>query len=144
MKFCFELGDPSADGHGISEKIFVESNVELDILEKAYEDSCKKTGINFKDICSDYEDNTLPYEVQRKFIELGCPMKEIFEWDDEEAEEILESEEDDIYLDEEPFVKLLMWFIGLSIPDGLGFKWKIVEDTVPRFSKSFGYGLYSN
>ncbi len=132
-KFCIELGDPSCDGHGISRDIFVQSNIELKALEKAYKDSVKTTGIDFKKICSNYDDNSLPSDIYEKFVKLGCPFEDMG----------FESPEDrDLYLDGDSFVSLFMWFIGLSVKEK--FEWKIVEDDCPHFSKSFGYGLYSN
>lgn len=139
FKFCIELGDPSADGHGIFENIFVESNVGLDILEEAYENSVKKTGIDFEKICEHYEDNALSDDILKEFESLGLDLEKI---GFENLEEVDENDDEGMCLEPEEYVRLLMWFIGLSVKGK--FEWKIVSDDCPRFSKSFGYGLYSN
>lgn len=134
-RFYVVLGDWSSDGHGKSVNKFIESNVKLSVLEKAYKDSVKKTGIDFEEICQNYDDNSLPYDIQIKFIELGCPLKDILELDEEECQETLDSEEDDVRLDDDSYIKILMWFVGLSVEGK--FEWKDISDDTPRFSKSF-------
>lgn len=137
-KFKLVLGDWSQDGHNIVQCILIEANYSVKELKKAYFNSCKLTGVNFEIICSDYEDNKLREHEYKKFIEYKCPFKDLG---------IDNSNEDEIDLDEDSYIKLLMWFIGLSIKD---LQWKRVDDDTPNFNgywskegpTSLGYGLY--
>lgn len=76
------LGDWSNDGHGRVSSSIVYSNYNYIDIQKAFKKGEEKLGIKLKDFCSEYEDNTIPIDVVRKFIENGFP------------EDILETEPD--------------------------------------------------
>ena len=67
-KMYLVLGDWSGDGHGISEKVLIESNVSAQEIQEAYKASCKLTGVSFNHnndytgIKRSYDDN-LKYHV---------------------------------------------------------------------------------
>lgn len=158
-KFYLVLGDWSDDGHGKSDKVLIESNYSEKDLQKAYKKSCKKTGISFnhndnftgkKDailICTDYEDSQITEEAYRALAKLNCPFNDL-EFDGIGCDEVTEDNCDELYLNQESFTNLLMWFIGLSMPED--FEWKEVEDKIPylngywdkSLNVQFGYGLY--
>lgn len=134
-KFRLVLGDWSQDGHNIVQHIIIEANYSVEELRSAYYKSHKLTRVNFDNICEEYEDSKLHEPEYKKFQKHNCPFEK------------LGIDEDDLYLDENSYVKLLMWFISLSIPD---LKWKKTDDGLPNFNgywskegpSSLGYGLY--
>lgn len=148
-KFCFEIGDPSDDGHGCSDRIYYKTNKNMKEVIQGYKDSCKLTGVQFNDpncgsknytdtpklskfnkIVCEYEDITLSEDVVEIFDEFGL---------------------DHTDFDNEPysdtFIELVMEFIKLSIPD-LEYKEfnyinkiKTINDS-KELNISLGYGLY--
>ena len=139
-KFYLVLGDWSNDGHGKYEKVLLESNKTVKEMQDAYKASCKKTGVSFNinenytgikrsvedamkhEVCTDYEDSKLSEEVYEIFKEFECQYLE-------DLEEYLE----EYWVDQESFINLLLWFIGLSLED---FKWKLC--IFCGFSSGFG------
>jgi len=146
-----DLGDPSNDGHGMTEKILVESNKTHKQILKAYKASCKKTGVSFNNnddftgidrnwevadnyrLCTDYEDHGMHKEFEEIILQHGCTLL-----DD------IEKYQGEYYLDSKTFVELFMWFVSLSLKD---FEWNLIEEEkIPCVNKGFqmGYGLFSN
>lgn len=147
------LGDWSDDGHGKSEKILIESNIEREILQEAYKKSVKSTGIGFNcnekskiKICAEYDDNKLTTNTFKILENLKCPFDKIG-LKDQSDNNITEDTCEEFYFDNDTFLNLLMWFIGLSVKD---FEWKKIKEEIPCFNGywdknlnvSFGYGLY--
>jgi len=151
-KFYLVLGDWSDDGHGKSDKILLKSNKSVTEIQNAYKQSCKSTTCSFNHnddftgikrdykesikycVCSEYQQTTLTPEIIKIFKKQNCPF-------------LKKLENDDYIVSQEIFVKLLMWFISLSLPD---FKCEEIEDDIPvlngywdnNLNVQFGYGLY--
>jgi len=130
-KIMIMLGDYSCDGHEKDEKIIIDSNYPVEDLRKAYEESCKKTGIKFhEEICSEADDYCLRPEQEDKLRSNGCPLDSLLG---------PQFEIDKIFCST-TFLRLLMWFIGLSLND---FYWGIVIDpALFNYDMNLGYGLY--
>ncbi len=165
------LGDWSDDGHGKYEKILVETNQPVEKIQQAYKDSCKLTGISFNHnddftgikqtvadfqgdytkyfksqrerlIGSEYENYTLNKYCYDKLTSFGINLKEIFEVDEENPEEV--------YIDTDSFPKLWFAFVKLSLPD-LEYSIPVENDSTPvingywnkNLNVQFGYGLFS-
>ena len=151
-----ELGDPHDDGHGKYDKILLESNVPVTVVQRAYKDSCKKTKISFNHnedytgenrhftiadeyrIATEYDEPHLykkTYDILQKF-----GLTENFPCDLDEP-----SKDGDYFLHVDSFVELWIWFVQLSNPK---IKLKKITCTIPIINDSdsldvqFGYGLY--
>lgn len=144
------MGDPSSDGHGRSEEIDVKTNYPVELLQQAYKDSCKLTGVSFNHnnnftglklshseeqdrlICVDYQDNTIP-ELALEILEQHGLSDEFLSKDRhfDGADHLAET---------------IMRFIGLSMPED--FEFKLVENSKiylngwGNLNVQFGYGLY--
>lgn len=166
-KIYIVLGDWSNDGHSRSEKYLIKMNKTKKEMQDAYKASCKTLGISFNhnddftgvqrsyserkkyQICAEYEDCTISKETLEILIAAGAPLADIFDEDalkwamlDSDAEEY-----ESLFVNEDTFVSLLMWFISYSLE---GFKWETTNDTVEVFNGywdanlnvQLGYGLY--
>lgn len=63
-KFKLPIGDWSDDGHGKCDKFTVHSNVDPKELIDPYVEALEKSGL--KDVCSEYEDRSIPQEFWDK------------------------------------------------------------------------------
>ena len=155
------LGDWSDDGHGKSEKILLESNVTVDVVQQAYKDSCKLTGVSFNhnedftggtdnkiQIATGYENPFIPISAIEIFREkFGLTDEIIREWD--QTDEIEIDEDEPIALNDESFVNAWIWFFKLSNPK-IVLKTLDEQDQIPcingywndNLNVQFGYGLY--
>lgn len=146
-EFPIVLGDWSDDGHGETQNVCVRCSHTIDELHKSYKASCEKTGIFFADeVASGYNDPTMTSKAVEIFTQFDCPFEEllsdIYGWD--ESEPLT-----DLSLEPTQYVRLLMWFIGLSLYDlkyeeRKGFaSFHIHEPDHARGNTSFfGYGLF--
>lgn len=82
-----EVGDYSKDGHNQSDIVYIKSNYSGEEIDKGFERLNKKTGIDFQNICDDYEDSEIHEEDLEKFVKHGLLTQE----------EIDEYKEDDEY-----------------------------------------------
>jgi len=74
------IGDRSGDGHGIHEDFYYKSNKHVDDLYDIHEES--KKIMNIEEICSDYEEYSIPEVYVKKLVELGfCKNNEYHEDD---------------------------------------------------------------
>jgi len=138
------IGDWTDDGHGKKETVTIESNKSVSELQKAYKKSCKLTKLAFDSdggfakeklqICTESEENYLTPETIVILEKFKCPLLPAMK------------KEEYRFWDPDMFVKLLMWFIGLSIKD---MKWNSTEDKIPvlngywgKLNVQFGYGLF--
>ena len=170
-KVVVTLGDWSDDGHGKYDKIELYISCTVKEMQEAYKASCKKTGISFNinedyternkypaygqayQVCTDYEQNSISNEVRKTLTKFDCPW-DTFEIDgmDDISESDYENEEyndKNGYLDNHSFIKLLMWFISLSIEN---FEWRFPsKGEQPEYFNGWwddnlniqlGYGLY--
>lgn len=162
-KMYLVLGDWSDDGHGKSNKVLLESNVTVDVVQQAYKDSCKLTGVSFNHnedytekknaplIATEYEDSFIPSEAIQIFREKFGLTQEIAQsWfpDDELCEKIEDNETICLYGD--AFVNAWIWFVRLSHPE-IQIKTLDAKDEIPcingywndNLNVQFGYGLYN-
>lgn len=147
------LGDWSNDGHGKEDKILLETNHPVEVIQQAYKDSCKLTGVSFNHnddftgikrdykeadkfhIATEYEQYDLSQECFEALNKFG--FSKDFKIDNV----------DDFELAEE-FPKLWIWFVKLSLPD---LEANIIKDNIPvingywnkNLNVQFGYGLFS-
>lgn len=135
-KIKIQLGDPSRDGHNMSEDRVINSNKPVLDWEKAYKVAKKKSGIELECVCQDYEDSCLDPEVWAKLKELG--------WTSSWSEKRIKKFEDDGYeklrMNLDLMTDLILWYLKLGDPELELSETSIKE--IPIFSKSFGYGLY--
>jgi hypothetical protein len=158
FKMYLVLGDPSCDGHGISEKILLESNLVVEDVQKAYKTACKLTGISFNHnddftgIERDYleaENYRILTEYENRKINDIC--LKILEKHGIDVKGILKEEYKDmeIYI-EEHFVDLWCAFTMLGMKEE-----NLIIRRAPRIKDyptindsnklccPFGYGLYN-
>jgi len=161
-KFYVVIGDWSGDGHDRSEKFLFMSNKTVEEMQQAYKDSCKLTGIQFNhnenytdhkngygnwwQVCTEYEDGTIKKDALEVLKEHGC-KPELFmdSYDDDD------DDDDFTYLDPEGIARLIVWFIGLSLPDDYYWEFNETKDDIPclngylnkDLNVQFGYGLYN-
>lgn len=132
----FSIGNLS---YGASKDIYIISNYSSEMLQKGYEDSSKLLDIQFNHnsklqdfsldryICTEYKDNSLSELVIEKFKRYSCPFKEL-----------LDTKK---FKDEEEFLKVLIWFIGISMP--IDFNWEFLDfESFNGLDFQIGYGLF--
>jgi hypothetical protein len=165
------LGDWSDDGHGKSDKVLLESNVDVATIQQAYKDSCKLTGVSFNHnddftgvkskrkfdeadeyhIATEYERSGIPPKALSELIKRG--FKEAFleneNYEFKGWEKIVESGED-LHFDD-LFVDIWIWFVKLSLPSDVVLQEVDNKNNPPvingywnkNLNVQFGYGLYS-
>ncbi|KAJ3439938.1 hypothetical protein M0812_15981 [Anaeramoeba flamelloides] len=157
-RMYIDLGDPSHDGHGISKKVLIEANQTVKTIREAYLKSCQETGFSFNHnndftgrnyshkekkkhcFCTEYQQDHLSKEQIIFLRENDFPYFDEFEdYDDEK-----EANELEVYVEEDNFISLLMWFIGMSCDD---LVWNPCQNEIPTLNSGklrvqFGYGLY--
>lgn len=135
------IGDWSDDGHGNCNIHEIRSNYDVHKLRQSYKDSCKLTGIQFNH-SNNYTKTKNPIEICTEF-EDSCIT--------EETITILESfglsgYDDEGFIDEDSFLRLLLDFIKLSLND---FEYDLTESSAPylngfwndELNVQFGYGV---
>lgn len=70
-KFRMSIGDWSNDGHGKHEDYIVMSNHPVERVREAHFRIKEVTGIDIENLCSDYEDSTIPSEVEDRLLVMG-------------------------------------------------------------------------
>lgn len=79
------MGDTSADGHGQTDSIYIESNLTVQQIQAAYNKGTKLVGFNLVDsVAADYEDNKITVEDWNKLIALGFDGTSMEDDDDED------------------------------------------------------------
>ena len=140
-KFYVNIGDWSDDGHRESDRFLFESNYPVAQLQEAYKASCKKTGLELHTVCERYGEFTIEAKAFDTLIKHGCPMVYI--------KDCAEEYYDEMEANPRPkgFAQIIMWFVGLSMPED--FTCESKTDEIPNFNgfwgdlnESFGYGLY--
>ena len=146
------LGDPYDDGHGETKDFILKCNYTAKQLGQFLDISRELTGINFSTVCEDYEQSSLTYEEFQTFLKFGCPFEEILEnfgeyVPEKEIADLNPSEVEEatnMEYDTEGYIKLLMWYLSLSLPR---LKYTIVlpdpKNAEDVFQVSLGYGLFS-
>ena len=136
------VGDWSQDGHNMCKNVTFFSSRPAEELRAAYHASVAKTGLTFdhqhkgEQICTNYGDAALKPAVQDKLAALGFDLSRI-----EDVESVQPAE----------LADLVMWFVGLSLPD-----FEYTQKGRPRqkdgkvlngywnkeLNVQFGYGLF--
>ncbi|CAL9986301.1 hypothetical protein VPHD479_0283 [Vibrio phage D479] len=152
-KMKLVVGDWSDDGHGKSREVVFEVNHPVEVIQQAYKDACKLTGVQFNhnedytgrgswsegkryQICADYEQSAL-------FPETVEILREFEGFD----EHIDITEECNEYYIESSFEELWWWFVSLALPD---VEYHELKDEIPpingwwnkNLNVQFGYGLF--
>jgi len=123
------IGDWSGDGHCQTETIQVESSLNKNELQVAYEAAAKKTKVRLVEaVVSDYEDNMISETDFKKLQKAGIVMDEIF-FKDEEGNW-------DYSLDATSFAMLYLEMIKIVNP---AFKYAFPDVPTIRIG---GYGLF--
>lgn len=126
------LGDWSGDGHGKSEDIYVECNLDKDNLAKAFDAGVKKLEVDISDCCSDYEDSSIPRDIYQIIAAVDPKWtKKLL------GEEEPENEYD--YVEYKTFATLWMLTAQAGNPD---LKWDFCEDS--PYIAIGGYGLFGS
>lgn len=160
------VGDWSSDGHGKSEKVLLQSNVDVVSIQQAYKDSCKLTGVSFN-INEDYTGlnrhykEADEYQIATQYGRSGIPAKALLallnhgfrenflnKWEFPELDEAMK-EGTDLYYDD-LFPELWIWFVKLSLPQDTIIEKCEVKDEIPKINGywnknlnvGFGYGLF--
>lgn len=146
--FRFDLGDWSADGHGMHETFTVSAAKGMKAAENAFKEAKKKyPKLNPENFCADYDDNTIPKEVIKEAAELG------FKFPDADLEDPYEPDEDK--KDEGPgefmsfcgdnrvIAEYIVWYLNLANPK---LDARLVPEKELPWSwdlSTCGYGLFS-
>lgn len=161
------LGDWSGDGHEKSDKILLESNFPVEVVQQAYKDSCKLTGVQFNgnddytgverdwekrmdmEILTEYESTDITKEQFKCLYEHGLRVEMLATWNGEEPIDYAEMNDEGYFVSTEAFVPLWIWFVTLSKKDLVLVQSK-QHDKIPNINgywdknlnAGFGYGLY--
>ena len=161
VKVKLTIGDWSNDGHGNSEIYVYESNKTVKEIQKAYMDSCNKTGLSFhhsspvpqphiglnwdelkaKQLFCEYEDNEMSNEQAKTLAEFGVIC-------DGDADDDM----DGFYMDPDGLAGIIIDFIKISLPDWepkeASFKKSELQSIKPingwwceGLNVGFGYGV---
>lgn len=118
-------GDWSHDGHGRTGSFMIDSNLNLEEIEKAYKKATKMLGFDFcNEACTGYEENYLRedhIEAMEK-----CGLEVIYDYE----------EEDRKYVFSEEFVQMYLDIIKLG---NESFRYSFVTGITKRIG---GYGLF--
>ena len=122
-----KLGDWSHDGHGITESIYISSNISASKLRKAYKFGVKIAGFNFSEIVAQgYEDNKIKKNHAEKLFSLGFDRKSL---DYDKTDDVY-------YVSADSFVDIWLFICKLGDPN---FEFKIKEQKTINIG---GYGLF--
>jgi hypothetical protein len=130
-KFKIELGDPSDDGHGKYETVFIKTAGTEKAIEKAFA-KLRTKGIDFDNICQDYEDCNIDRSDVEKMKKLGVEVTDLLEAMEEENEDFT-------YVDQDTYVGLLVDCLN-AVDSKLDVE-IVPEESVPSIG-TFGYGLF--
>lgn len=135
MILQLRLGDPYADGHGVTGEVFIECNKDSVAVMNAYYEGKEALGIDLSEnICRDYEDSSISAEDVAKLREAGLDIEdEMLRADDYNPEE---DDPDDYKLNEESFAEIYLFIATKGDPE---IEWK---HTSIEFIEIGGYGLY--
>ncbi|NCX55982.1 MAG: hypothetical protein EBW87_02135 [Burkholderiaceae bacterium] len=131
-KFVFNMGDPSDDGHGKHVEVFVKSSGTYEDIKKAFK-ILETKGLDFKKLCSQYEDNIIPKKQWKIMQSLGVDVRDklaAFDINDDDAG----------YVDGcEYFVYLIIECLNKVNPD---LEIERVQKEYTQSLGTFGYGLF--
>lgn len=138
------LGDWSDDGHGKTDIVIINSNLDAKELMTAYKKASKKLKFNFiNDVATEYEDSLLPREGLQTLIDNGLDLKTVFDtdYDLKEAQKVLEgkeSEEDGVSLWTDSYTAIFLFIVKLGNPE---FEFRFTDSEESQINIG-GYGLF--
>lgn len=129
-KYKIELGDPSADGHGMHEDVIIMVDGTENDIEKAFK-KLESKGINFHDLCSEYDDSNISVDVLKKMQKIGVNVDDLLE----------EAKGDNVYVDYNTYATLIVDCLNAVKPK---LNIDIVDEGYIPSIGTFGYGLFTN
>jgi hypothetical protein len=142
FEITMPIGDWSDDGHGKCIEVDFISNYDVNALRGAYRKSVETTNVSFDfksgndavKLCVNHGDSIIPANVMKQFVDLGY----------KETSDLV----GDTQFEPELFGKLILWFIGLSMPDD--WEWSIKNRNKvylngfwnDDLNVQFGYGMF--
>lgn len=130
-KIKLVAGDWSSDGHGMTEVIWIESNLNINDLKKAFKKGCKITNVKFENVAASYQDSTISIEDVAKLEKFGFDISKYSE--DEEPD-------DDAWIlrDIDAFCDIWLWIAKIGNPD---FQYNMIHVNEPAINIG-GYGFF--
>lgn len=141
----FMLGDPSADGHGMSETYYYTFNASYQTLQQIYSKAVEVTGVDFKrDVARNYEDNYLYANVAKMFLDHGVKVDEMVDDWQYPTEELIEDGETSGYLYDDIYMDLFLEFLKIGA-EAMEYRLSYASATPDSTSWDIGgYGLFSH
>lgn len=135
------IGDWSDDGHGKCDHYTVETSHNMTEIQEAYLKAVNACGVSLHrnskanyELCSEYQDNTIPEEAEERLTELGVDWK------------LIETKYDrDCGMNPDSFSYLFMEMVKTQISD---FEYKFsagppyLNGYWGKLNHHFGYGCY--
>ena len=166
-KMYLVLGDWSDDGHGQYEKVLLQSNMPLIIIQEAYKDACALTGISFNDnenytkierdwkeeekyqIAARYENSFVPKTCLAILESHGIQIKDWYE--EEPSGDYGRDEDGNLMICQNDFVDLWVAFVKLCLPQDAILQRAPQKEEIPAINGYWnknlnvecGYGLFS-
>ena len=140
-KIKFSIGDPSCDGHCISEEYHVTVSHSTEEIEEAYNRATKKLGWDFlKEIAVDYEENRIYLDSINDLQEkLNIDIKLYLDnWQLSDLER-----KNYCYLDPDSFVNIFFAIVSSEIQDFDYFIELFENEEKFYLLDGTGYGLFS-
>lgn len=130
-RIALVVGDYSYDGHEKSLSFFIDSNLALVDLKKAYKKGVKKLGINVrKDVATDCADNMITLDRWKYFANAGCTIIDETHFKNGVYE----------IWDTKIFVDLWLFTAHIGDPE---FEYSLIEDEDASIGIG-GYGLFTD
>lgn len=165
-KMYLVLGDWSDDGHGKYEKVLLQSNLPVKIIQEAYKDACALTGISFNNnedytnVKRDWEErekHQIATRYENSFVPKTCLAIleshgiQIEDWYTEDpSNKYSKDKEGNLIIFQEDFVNLWIAFVKLCLPQDAILQRAPQEEEIPvingywnkNLNTQFGYGLF--
>jgi len=142
--FSIVMGDPSADGHGMTEKVTVKCNQTLGRVEQAYKKGVKTIGVDLEgSVADEYEDSSIKEADFDKFTQAGFSVEDprldsfIGGWEQSALDEEI-AEEGQLNLEPDLYLSLYL-FTALVGDPGITFEKSESNEKVLDIG---GYGLF--
>lgn len=125
MKIKLVVGDWSKDGHEKSEDIYIESNLSIKDLTKAYKKGVSIVGLDVQsEVAANYQDSNISKKDLDKLINAGLEIE-------------LDEDGDEFYLDENSYSEIWLFVAKLGNP---AFEYSFLE--AEEQLNIGGYGLF--
>ena len=139
-KIYFTLGDPSNDGHGMTEDWYITANHSVREIDNAYRNVTEKLGYDFlADVCSEYEDSKIYLEtIDELEVKFNIDIKSSFN-----SYQLKDLEEGYCYIDTDDFISIFFELIKTELPD---FKWDKLhfKGELLAILDGAGYGFFGH